>query len=138
MDANTQAVTPTRLAETTLHSLHTVAWVEAPLDAPEFAQLLAEIGFLPGESVSVMAHGMFGGDPLVVRVGNSTFALRRAEAACVLVTPRLVTSRLVTSQLVTSQLVTSPLIPPPPVTPQLRSPLPVTREASAQLIGSHA
>ena len=30
-----------------------------------------------------MARALPGGDPLVVRVGQSTFALRRAEAACV-------------------------------------------------------
>ena len=33
-----------------------------------------------------MARGLPGGDPLVVRIGQSTFALRRAEAACVQVT----------------------------------------------------
>ena len=33
----------------------------------------------------LMARSMPGGDPLVVRVGLSTFALRRAEAACVMV-----------------------------------------------------
>lgn len=48
---------------------------------------LAEIGFLPGERVMVMARGRPGDDPLVVRVGLSTFALRRAEAACVHVDP---------------------------------------------------
>jgi ferrous iron transport protein A len=51
--------------------------------APEWAGWLAEIGFLPGESVHVVAWGPFGGDPIVVRVGDSTFALRRAEAVCV-------------------------------------------------------
>jgi ferrous iron transport protein A len=35
----------------------------------------------------VMARGLPGADPLVVRVGNSTFALRRAEAACVHLEP---------------------------------------------------
>ena len=35
----------------------------------------------------VMARGLPGADPLVVRVGNSTFALRRAEAACVRLEP---------------------------------------------------
>jgi ferrous iron transport protein A len=30
-----------------------------------------------------MARAALGGDPLVVRVAQSTFALRRAEAACV-------------------------------------------------------
>jgi len=63
-----------------------VAWVRSvsnPADAPESAERLEEVGFIPGERVMVMARGMPGGDPLVVRVGNSTFALRRAEAACV-------------------------------------------------------
>jgi ferrous iron transport protein A len=55
----------------------------APAAAPEWAQWLDEIGFLPGERVMVTARGVPGGDPLVVRVGNSTFALRRAEAACI-------------------------------------------------------
>jgi len=36
-----------------------------------------------GEHVSVLARGLPGGDPLVVRIGQSTFALREAEAACV-------------------------------------------------------
>jgi ferrous iron transport protein A len=51
----------------------------------ERARQLAEVGFVPGETVSVLARAWPGGDPLVVRVGNSRFALRRAEAACVLV-----------------------------------------------------
>jgi ferrous iron transport protein A len=57
--------------------------VRAPADAPEWVQWLEEIGFIAGERVTLMARGMPGGDPLVVRVGLSTFALRRAEAACV-------------------------------------------------------
>jgi len=62
--------------------------VDAPATAPEWAQWLDEIGFFPGEHVMVMARGLPGGDPLVVRVGNSTFALRRAEAACIRLEPR--------------------------------------------------
>ena len=61
--------------------------VQAPAHSPEWAQWLEEIGFLPGEPVSVMARGLPGGDPLVIRVGESTFALRRAEAECVNVVP---------------------------------------------------
>jgi ferrous iron transport protein A len=57
--------------------------VAAPPSAPEWALWLDEIGFFPGERVMVTARGIPGGDPLVVRVGNSTFALRRAEAACI-------------------------------------------------------
>ena len=33
---------------------------------------LLEIGFLPGESVRVIAHGFPGQDPLAVRVGHTT------------------------------------------------------------------
>jgi ferrous iron transport protein A len=44
---------------------------------------LLEIGFLPGELVRVIAHGYPGHDPLAVRVGHTTFALRSHEAALV-------------------------------------------------------
>lgn len=54
---------------------------------PERARQLEDIGFLPGEQVSVMTRAMPGGDPLVVRVGMSTFALRRAEACCIEIEP---------------------------------------------------
>ena len=45
---------------------------------------LRELGFLDGESVQVIASGP-GGGPIAVRVGGTTFALRPAEAECVLV-----------------------------------------------------
>jgi ferrous iron transport protein A len=54
---------------------------------PERARHLEEIGFFPGEQVQVMTRGFPGGDPIVVRIGQSTFALRGAEAACVQVEP---------------------------------------------------
>ena len=57
-----------------------------PSDAPEWARWLEEIGFIPNESVTLLSRFIPGGDPLVVRIGLSTFALRRAEAACVYVT----------------------------------------------------
>lgn len=44
---------------------------------------LLEVGFLPGEPVQVLARGFPRGNPLAVRVGRSTFALRREEAAWV-------------------------------------------------------
>lgn len=46
---------------------------------------LMEIGFLPGERVRIVATGFPGPDPLAVRVGQATFALRRHEAARILV-----------------------------------------------------
>ncbi|RZL09316.1 MAG: ferrous iron transport protein A [Rubrivivax sp.] len=57
--------------------------VQVPAGQPEWAHRLAEIGFLPGEPLRLIARGLPGGDPLAVRIGSSTFALRRAEAACV-------------------------------------------------------
>jgi ferrous iron transport protein A len=64
-----------------------VRQVQAPPAAPEWARWLEEIGFIAGERVMLMRRGLPGGDPLAVRIGQSTFALRRAEAACVLVAP---------------------------------------------------
>ena len=44
---------------------------------------LIEIGFLPGEKVRVIARGFPAADPLAVRIGHTTFALRRHEAGLV-------------------------------------------------------
>jgi ferrous iron transport protein A len=44
---------------------------------------LRDLGFIAGARCEVVARMWLGGDPLVVRVGGSTFALRRAEAAAV-------------------------------------------------------
>lgn len=66
----------------------TPATVTGLLPASDAAQRdvvlrLMEIGFLPGEPVRVVASGLPGGDPIAVRVGQATFALRRHEAALV-------------------------------------------------------
>ena len=45
------------------------------------ARRLRELGFVGGERVEVVATGPFGGDPLLVQVGFTRFALRRSEAA---------------------------------------------------------
>ncbi len=44
---------------------------------------LAELGFLPGESVMVLRRGPGGREPLAVQVGETVFALRALEAACI-------------------------------------------------------
>ena len=41
---------------------------------------LEDIGFLPGECVTVLKKGLFKGGPFLVRIGASTFALRQSEA----------------------------------------------------------
>jgi ferrous iron transport protein A len=65
----------------------TVRQVHPDPRVPERARHLEEIGFFPGEQVMVMTRGFPGGDPIVVRIGHSTFALRGAEAACIQVEP---------------------------------------------------
>lgn len=52
---------------------------EMPNDA--IARRLRELGFVAGERVEVVAVGPFSGDPLLVQVGYTRFALRRSEAA---------------------------------------------------------
>lgn len=62
-----------------------VAALTQDSDTPQAHKLrmrLLEIGFLPGEQVHILSRG-FTGDPLAVRVGQATFALRRHEAAMV-------------------------------------------------------
>jgi len=44
---------------------------------------LRDLGFIAGARCQVMARMWLGGDPMVVRIGGSTFALRRAEATAV-------------------------------------------------------
>lgn len=53
----------------------------------DLVRRLAEIGFLAGERVRVIARGRLGGAPIAVRLGQATFALRQFEAAFVRVTP---------------------------------------------------
>jgi ferrous iron transport protein A len=48
---------------------------------------LLEIGFLPGETVRVVARSFPRNDPIAVRVGHTTFALRSREAALIRVRP---------------------------------------------------
>jgi ferrous iron transport protein A len=45
------------------------------------AQRLRDLGFVPGEPVRLIARGPLGGDPLLIQIGSTRFALRRAEAA---------------------------------------------------------
>jgi ferrous iron transport protein A len=46
---------------------------------------LLELGFVPGEPFEIIATVWPGGDPIAVRLGNTTFALRRREARAILV-----------------------------------------------------
>jgi ferrous iron transport protein A len=49
------------------------------------AQRLLELGFIPGEPLEIVGGIWPGADPMAVRLGRSLFALRRREAAAVVV-----------------------------------------------------
>lgn len=77
-------VTALRLSELPRRTGATVDRVEDRQPGDAIARRLRELGFVAGECVEIVAAGPFGGEPLLVRVGFTRFALRRAEAARVL------------------------------------------------------
>jgi len=63
--------------------LHGSAQVESVRDLhanDAIARRLKELGFVKGEDVRLVARGPIGGEPLLVQVGFTRFALRRTEA----------------------------------------------------------
>ncbi|MCE3607168.1 ferrous iron transport protein A [Massilia sp. P8910] len=52
----------------------------------DVARRLMELGFVPGERIRMLKR-LPGGDPVAVKVGDSTFALRRFEASLISVKP---------------------------------------------------
>jgi ferrous iron transport protein A len=62
---------------------------EASADHHGLRRRLAELGFLPGEAVRIVARGFLSRAPIAVRVGTGTFALRLFEAASIRVRPEL-------------------------------------------------
>ncbi len=68
--------------------LHTSAVVESVQDLhanDPIARRLRELGFVNGEEVRLVAKGPVGGEPLLVQVGFTRFALRISEAKRVVV-----------------------------------------------------
>jgi ferrous iron transport protein A len=63
-----------------LGSPYRVCVVNAPKGAPQIKGQLEDIGFLPGEQVTLLRKGLLGKGPYMVRIGASTFALRESEA----------------------------------------------------------
>lgn len=49
------------------------------------AHRLKELGFVPGELVRLITVAPFGGDPILVQIGFTRFALRKSEAKRILV-----------------------------------------------------
>jgi ferrous iron transport protein A len=55
------------------------------LPGQELERRLLELGFVEGADVELLHEGLFGRDPIAVRVAHTTIALRRREAMAVLV-----------------------------------------------------
>ncbi|ALM87232.1 FeoA domain-containing protein [Bordetella sp. N] len=75
-----------RLSELATHD-HAVVEHVVDLATPDpVAARLRDLGFVAGEPVRLAAKGPFGGDPLLIAIGTTRFALRRNEADRVMVT----------------------------------------------------
>lgn len=70
-----------RLSELPKGVMATVRAVEPTSAADAIARRLMELGFVAGEAVRVLAAGPVGAEPLLIQIGYTRFALRRAEAA---------------------------------------------------------
>ena len=67
-----------------IHAIHVGDGAHG-LSAMELERRLLELGFVEGAEVEVLHEGPLGGDPIAVRVNDSTIALRRREAMAILV-----------------------------------------------------
>jgi ferrous iron transport protein A len=66
--------------------IHLAPSTRAANDGADVSRRLMELGFVPGERIRMLKRGLPGG-PLAVKVGQSTFALRRFEAALISIQP---------------------------------------------------
>ena len=63
-----------------IRAVNPIAGALAP---EELERRLVELGFVEGATVELLHQGLFGADPIAVRVDGVTIALRRREAAAV-------------------------------------------------------
>ena len=66
-----------------------ITWLKCPAQAgieevaekkDAIATRLTSLGFVTGEKVEVLTRGIFGGEPLLIKIGFTRFALRSNEA----------------------------------------------------------
>ena len=74
-----------RLSDLTLGTQALVSHVDDHTPADRIAARLRDLGFVAGEPVRIVAAGPIGGDPLLVQIGFTRFALRHGEASRVMV-----------------------------------------------------
>jgi ferrous iron transport protein A len=70
-----------RLSDLPKGSVALVHEVEEVGPRDVIARRLRDLGFVRGEAVRVVTRGPVGAEPLLVQIGFTRFALRRAEAA---------------------------------------------------------
>ena len=70
-----------RLSELPRGTAAVVEDVEDTQAGDGIAKRLRDLGFVKGEPVRIVALGPVGAEPLLVQIGYTRFALRRAEAA---------------------------------------------------------
>lgn len=70
-----------RLSELPKGSCAVVDSVDDLHAADPIARRLRDLGFVAGEPVRIVAVGPMGGDPLLIQIGSTRFALRHREAA---------------------------------------------------------
>ena len=74
-----------RLSQLAKNTLAIVLSVQQHDDVDPIAKRLNELGFVSGETIRLITRAPFGGDPILVQVGFTRFALRVSEAERVLV-----------------------------------------------------
>ena len=90
-DTSTLALTTLALGEAHVGFRGRILALDVRLDGsglpgPELERRLLELGFVEGATVELLHEGLFGGDPIAVRVADTTIALRRREAMAIIVT----------------------------------------------------
>ena len=74
-----------RLSELVQGLSAVVQEVEDLTEMDPISRRLRDIGFVSGEPVRLVGRGPIGADPLLVQVGYTRFALRRNEAARIII-----------------------------------------------------
>jgi ferrous iron transport protein A len=82
-----EAIALSRIAVGQTVSIRQVLTGLAESEEGDIGLRLLELGFVEGEILRVVAHGFPGHEPIAIRIGSTTFALRRFEADHVMVVP---------------------------------------------------
>lgn len=73
-----------RLSELKVKQTAVIRKVHRTLDGTSQSDIIASrletLGFIPGTQVQVITKGIFGGDPILIQIGFTRFALRKVEA----------------------------------------------------------